>query len=145
MTSNSAYGGARFYTAVYKKSAGYNSGALIFQGFILPPVEFEENSDAGGNGIKIGDVVRFIGGNVYGSSSTAVSANKIEKAGKVKITNIAVGMKHPYHAVSQDGGGVFEWIDSDSVGKTVDEIAREVVLGKWGNGREKETFGGCWV
>ncbi len=41
--SNSAYGGSRFYIKTYSKSAGYNSGALTFQGFILPPVEFEES------------------------------------------------------------------------------------------------------
>ncbi len=42
--SNSAYGGSRFYMKTYSKSAGYNSGALTFQGFILPPVDFEESS-----------------------------------------------------------------------------------------------------
>lgn len=42
--SNSAYGGTRFYMKTYSKSAGYNSGALTFQGFILLPVEFEESS-----------------------------------------------------------------------------------------------------
>ncbi len=42
--SNSAYGGSRFYLKTYSKGAGYNSGALTFQGFILPPVEFEESS-----------------------------------------------------------------------------------------------------
>ncbi|MDE7398977.1 MAG: CHAP domain-containing protein [Oscillospiraceae bacterium] len=40
--SNSAYGGTRFYMKTYSKSAGYNDGALTFQGFILPPVDFEE-------------------------------------------------------------------------------------------------------
>lgn len=38
--SNSAYGGSRFYMKTYLRSEGYNSGALTFQGFILPPVEF---------------------------------------------------------------------------------------------------------
>ena len=42
--SNSAYGGTRFYMKTYSKSAGYNDGALTFQGFILPPVEFEDSS-----------------------------------------------------------------------------------------------------
>ncbi len=42
--SNSAYGGTRFYMKTYSKSAGYNSGALTFQGFILPPVEFDSVS-----------------------------------------------------------------------------------------------------
>ena len=40
--SNSAYGGSRFYVKEYSKSAGYNYGALTFQGFILPPVDFDE-------------------------------------------------------------------------------------------------------
>ncbi len=37
VTSNSAYGGRRFYTETFKKSSGYNFGAYKFQGFILPP------------------------------------------------------------------------------------------------------------
>lgn len=47
VTSNSAYGGKRFYTQTHKKSEGYNFGAYKFQGFILPPVT--ETSSGGNN------------------------------------------------------------------------------------------------
>lgn len=45
VTSNSAYGGTRFYTQTYKSINNYNSGTLIFQGFILPPVDFSAESE----------------------------------------------------------------------------------------------------
>lgn len=41
LTSNSAYKGTRFYMKTYKKNNGYNFGKYIFQGFIYPPVNFE--------------------------------------------------------------------------------------------------------
>lgn len=41
--SNSAYGGSRFYVKTYLKSEGYNFGAHTFQGFILPPVVFDND------------------------------------------------------------------------------------------------------
>lgn len=138
LTSNSAYGGLRFYTATYKKNNGYNSGLLTFQGFILPPVLFGDDVFIHGSTINIGDVIDFTGGNVYGSSSAVNPTNSIKKVRKVKITNITPNAKHPYHAVSQDGSGVYGWIDADCIGKSVDEIACEVILGKWGNGNERK-------
>ncbi|MDE7229523.1 MAG: hypothetical protein K2N56_03505, partial [Oscillospiraceae bacterium] len=152
ITSESDYGGVRFVTRTYKKSSGYNSGALVFQGFILPPVEFEVNDNVVSNTntsnkvsvdkIKIGDIVTFNGGEVYGSSSAANSTREICKISKVKITIIALNTKHPYHAISQDGVGVHGWINESSIQsvneKSVDEIAQEVIVGKWGNGNERK-------
>lgn len=40
VTSNSAYGGTRFYLKEIKPP--YNFGTYVFQGFIYPPVEFTE-------------------------------------------------------------------------------------------------------
>lgn len=40
VTSNSAYGGTRFYLKEIKPP--YNFGAYVFQGFIYPPIEFTE-------------------------------------------------------------------------------------------------------
>lgn len=44
-TSESAYGGARFKTKTYKPSNNYYLGSsYTFQGFIYPPIEFEEET-----------------------------------------------------------------------------------------------------
>lgn len=40
LTSNSAYGGSRFYTK--KIAKGYKLSGYVFQGFIYPPVEFTD-------------------------------------------------------------------------------------------------------
>lgn len=42
LTSNSAYGGSRYYTKKYTKASNYRMGTnYTFQGFIYNPVEFE--------------------------------------------------------------------------------------------------------
>lgn len=43
VTSNSAYGGSRFYTKTLKAPNYYMGSSYIFQGFIYPNVEFEKN------------------------------------------------------------------------------------------------------
>lgn len=42
LTSNSAWGGSKFYTKKIKK--GYALSGYVFQGFIYPPVEFYDSS-----------------------------------------------------------------------------------------------------
>lgn len=64
---------------------------------------------------KLGDIVTFNGGAVYGASSSTTVSSHINKASRVKITNTAVGAKHPYHAISQDGVGVYGWVDADTL------------------------------
>lgn len=146
--SNSAYGGSRFYMQTFSKSAGYNSGALIFQGFILPPVQLKSttatsvaNTGSSAAAFKVGDIVNFTGSTHYtGSTATRGTACK---SGKAKITSIANGAAHPYHLVN-DGGGctVYGWVNAEDVqpatAKTVDEIALEVIRGEWGNGDERK-------
>lgn len=158
LTSNSAYGGSRFYTQTYKKSNGYNSGSLTFQGFILPPVELEVDNTTAvvttpstpntpststntvvNATLKVGDIVDFIGKTHYGSSD-AVNGLKCT-AGKAKITIISSGAKHPYHLVHCDNSSsVCGWVDTKDIKtlKTVDEIAKEVIRGNWGAGDERK-------
>jgi len=57
---------------------------------------------------------QFSGGNVY-SSSTATATASIRPASFCKVTSIAEGAKHPYHLVSEDGKGVYGWVDADKV------------------------------
>ena len=146
--SNSAYGGTRFYMKTYSKSAGYNDGALTFQGFILPPVDFEEQSAPAekSSTINVGDIVQFKGGNVYVSSTTPTPGATCG-ASQCKVTLISSG-KHPYHLVSEDNKGIYGWVNASDVegaaeskpapSTSVDEIAREVIRGDWGNGDERK-------
>lgn len=66
--------------------------------------------------VKVGDVVQFKGGGVYVSASAAkASATRGESRCKVTITNSSG--KHPYHLISEDGKGVYGWVDSVNVTK----------------------------
>lgn len=65
VTSNSAYGGTRFYMQTVTKSSGYSIGrAYAFQGFILPPVSFasvpsQGDSHVSQDSINKGDIVKI--------------------------------------------------------------------------------------
>lgn len=139
VTSNSAYGGTRFYVKTYEKKNGYNSGALKFQGFILPPVRIGNVTSAAESvpaAFKVGDIVEFTGTTHYTSSTGTRGAAC--KPGKAKITRIANGTAHPIHLVNDGSGStVYGWVsaeDVQSANKSIDEIAREVIRGDWGNG-----------
>lgn len=120
VTSNSAYGGTRFYTQTYKKSAGYNFGAYKFQGFILPPVQIKNTSSApttSSGSLKVGDIVNFTGTTHY-SSSTGTRGTAA-KPGKAKITIIAAGAAHPYHLINDGSGStVYGWVNAADISTT---------------------------
>ena len=96
--------------------------------------------------LKVGDIVNFKGGTHY-TSADAASGSAV-KASKAKVTAKYNG-KHPIHlrAVNDSGAyinGVYGWVDLSTITvaggaakKSIDEIAREVIAGKWGNGAER--------
>lgn len=95
--------------------------------------------------LKVGDVVDFTGTKHY--SSAYATSGYTCKPGKAKITQIYQLGKatHPYHLIAVSGGGsnVYGWVDAAAIatasgGKTVDELAREVINGKWGNGADRK-------
>ncbi len=142
--SNSAYGGSRFYVQTYSKSAGYNSGSLVFQGFILPPVDFSAQSEtpsaiSSSAAFKIGDVVDFVGSTHYTSSTG--TRGTAAKPGKAKITIIAPNTAHPYHVIAECRGGstVYGWVNKSDIvyKKSIDDLAKEVIHGDWGDGDER--------
>ena len=65
--------------------------------------------------IDKGDIVQFAGGAVY-SASNATTAASTRGASKCKVTATAPGAKHPVHLISQDGKGVYGWVDAAAVG-----------------------------
>lgn len=91
----------------------------------------------------IGTVVSFSGGKQYSASNGDVGYPA--KAGIVRISLRADGALHPYHVISEDGSGVYGWVDSDTIseykakpsGNELYAIAIDVIAGKWGNGEER--------
>lgn len=80
------------------------------------------NSNAGGGNVRNGtigknDTVTFTGGTVYVSSTAAKAAKTVNKASTCKVTAINTKGAHPYHCISQDGKGVYGWVDKASVRK----------------------------
>lgn len=65
---------------------------------------------------KVGDIVTFNGGSVYGSSNAA-SAATTKGASRCKVTQVYNG-KHPYHLISEDGKGVYGWVDASTIATT---------------------------
>lgn len=76
-----------------------------------------------GGKIEKGDIVQFAGGAVYGSS-TATTVASTRGASKCKVTATAPGAKHPYHCISQDGKGVYGWVDAAAVGASGSDTAK---------------------
>ena len=69
----------------------------------------------GGDLLKKGDIVTFIGGGVYKSSVAAQEAKRKDVISTCKVTAINTKGKHPYHLISQDGKGVYGWVDKEDV------------------------------
>lgn len=65
--------------------------------------------------VKVGDVVQFTGGSVY-VSANAEKSTTVCNASRCTVTATHSG-KHPYHLVSQDGKGVYGWVDSTNITK----------------------------
>lgn len=72
---------------------------------------------SGGGTIDKNDIVTFTGGPVYISSTAAKAAKTVNKTSTCKVTVINLKGTHPYHCISQDGKGVYGWVDKASVRK----------------------------
>lgn len=66
-------------------------------------------------------IVQFTGGGVYASSTEAGAGRNIKGKSTCRVTNINEKGAHPYHCISQDGKGVYGWVDSASVAGTEEE------------------------
>lgn len=63
--------------------------------------------------VKVGDNVKFKGGDVY-TSSNAKEAAKEKGVSECKVTKVYDGA-HPYHIISKDSEGVYGWVDANRV------------------------------
>lgn len=66
------------------------------------------------NKIDVNDIVQFKGGSVY-ASADAPAAAVTKSASRCKVTIKHDGGKHPYHLISEDGKGVYGWVDASIV------------------------------
>lgn len=64
--------------------------------------------------IHIGDIVKFKGGSVY-ISSTSKNATATKGASRCKVSNIYNKGTHKYHLISQDGKGVYGWVNASDI------------------------------
>lgn len=62
-----------------------------------------------------GDTVTFTGGGVYVSSTAAQTAKEKDVVSVCKVTAVNLKGTHPYHCISQDGKGVYGWVDKADV------------------------------
>lgn len=124
--------------AVNKKLG--SSGATVDKPVDTPATE--------GLKFKVGDTVKFTGCLHYTSSYAGATAKGC-KAGLAKVTALSKGKPHPYHlkAVAGKGSTVYGWVNeadvtantsSTSTKKSIDELAREVIRGEWGNGQDRK-------
>ena len=94
----------------------YAKAAIAYLGLKKKAAQPEQPSEpSAGGAIKVGDIVQFAGGKVY-ASSTATAAASTRGASRCKVTVTAPGAKHPYHCISEDGKGVYGWVDAAAVG-----------------------------
>lgn len=63
------------------------------------------------------NIVQFNGGLVYGSSAATTPSNSTltNTISKVKITNTAATAAHQYHCISEDGKGIYGWVDASTL------------------------------
>ncbi len=99
---------------------------------IEPKPEFEHKPLK----FKVGDKV-VVNGSLYKSSNSDTPVGSVKNR-STKITRIAIGGKHPYNTTGDLG-----WMDEASVkaattAKSIDDIAKEVINGKWGNGADRK-------
>jgi len=69
----------------------------------------------GSNSLKKGDIVTFTGGGVYKSSTAKIVATQKEGVSRCRVTAVNAKGTHPYHCISQDGKGVYGWVNAESV------------------------------
>lgn len=75
--------------------------------------------------ISKNSIVQFTGGGVYVSSTAASASRNIKGKSTCRVTNINEKGAHPYHCISQDGKGVYGWVDSASVAGTEEKKEEE--------------------
>ena len=73
------------------------------------------SSDSSLTVVGVGSRVTFSGGAVYATSRGSEAARFFEGESICRVTFYAEGTAHPFHLVSEDGSGVYGWVDESAV------------------------------
>ena len=74
-----------------------------------------KSSESGLTVIGVDSRVTFAGGAVYASSRGTKPARQFEGTSTCRVTFYAEGAAHPFHLVSEDGSGIYGWVDENAV------------------------------
>lgn len=104
-------------------------------------LKHHKDGDSSNVTFEIGSIVEIEACDMY-ISSLGTSPYKC-KSGYCTITQFATQGLHQYHVIRIKGSNsnAYGWIDKKHIIKTVksvDDIAKEVIAGKWGNGVERK-------
>ena len=121
-TSESNYGGTRFQNVVrsYPYALG---GNYAFQGFIYLPIKFDSAETAKPTK-TVDEVAREVIKGLWGNGSARIA--NLQAAG------------YDYNAVQARVNQLASGNAAPAPTKSVDEIAKEVLEGKWGNGADRQ-------
>ena len=104
---------------------------------VVETPKVEEQKPSSTLKFKVGDKV-VINGALYRSSTAASPTSSVTNK-TTTITRVAVGAAHPYNTTGDLG-----WMNESDIKlasantKSVDELAKEVIAGKWGNGADRK-------
>lgn len=65
--------------------------------------------------VSKGDIVTFTGGGVYKSSTAEYASVQKNVTSTCKVTAVNTKGTHPYHCISQEGKGVYGWVNAADV------------------------------
>jgi hypothetical protein len=77
--------------------------------------ELSSKAHSDPTGVSKGDIVTFTGGGVYVSSTAEYAAKEKDVVSTCKVTAINTKGTHPYHCISQDGKGIYGWVNKEDV------------------------------
>ena len=77
--------------------------------------ELSSKAHSDPTGVSKGDIVTFTGGGVYKSSTADHASVEKDVVSTCKVTAINTKGTHPYHCISQDGKGIYGWVNKEDV------------------------------
>ena len=142
VVSQSAYGGSKWYLSTLTKASGYiYSANRPLEGFVYCGIEFEQSDIVAGKKITLNNTSCYSSESAKEAYDTKTGSfylwDNVVSNGRIRITNKPerVGV----------AGQVTCWINIVDVTsepqpqlKSIDEVAREVIQGKWGNGADRK-------
>lgn len=103
----------RFGKPIYEQDILLYETAEEIGYFIVQDLSSKAHSDPAS--VSKGDIVTFTGGGVYKSSTAEYASVQKNVTSTCKVTAVNTKGTHPYHCISQDGKGVYGWVNAADV------------------------------